>query len=186
MNKSFVEKIAFEYEGFKFLVRNLIASRPLKNQQQTIYNEYLFTGLPKNRIDEFEQLHQLVREGRKLSFWRKTLYRLRGERLCTVAINQNQKLAGFIIYYFREAEIPKDIIHEAFAGIAPDDRGKGLATALTIYSLDQFTNQNLIGVSGYVEKNNTASVKMLQRVGYDISDDPDDPENNCYVFYPLT
>jgi len=183
--KTFINKIAYEYEGFKFLVRNLDASRQLKKHQEATHNEYVFTGLPKDRVDEFDQLHQLVREGRKLSFWRKTLYRLRGESLCTVAINQNHNLAGFIIYYFREEEIPKSIIHEAFAGIAPQDRGKGLATALTRYSLDQFNNQNLIGVSGYVEKNNLVSVKMLERVGYEIVDDPDDPENNSYVFYRL-
>lgn len=186
LNDTLVKKIAYEYEGFKFLIRNLKASRHLKKLEKKVHNDYVFTRLPKERIDELDQLHQLTRRGRRLGFWRKTLYRLRGESLCAVAINQSDKLVGYIIYYFREAEIPKGIIHEAFAGIAPEERSKGLATDLTKYSFNQLTNQNLVGISGFVEKKNLASLKMIRNVGYEIVDDPDDPDNNCYVYYPLT
>ena len=186
MNKTFLKKIAYEYEGFKFLIRNLKASRHLRKLDRKVYKEYIFSSLPKGRIAELDQLHQLTRKGRRLGFWRKSLYRLRGESLVAVAINQNNKLVGYIIYYFREAEIPKAIIHEAFAGIAPEERAKGLATELTKYSFNQLTNQDLVGISGYVEKKNLASLKMIQNVGYEILDDLDDPENNCYIYFPLT
>jgi ribosomal protein S18 acetylase RimI-like enzyme len=186
LNDTLGKKIAYEYEGFKFLIRNLQAFRHLRKLEKKVYNDYVFSSLPKGRIDELDQLHKLTRRGRRLGFWRKILYRLRGESLCSVAINQNNKLVGYIIYYFREAEIPKGIIHEAFAGIAPEERAKGLATELTKYSFNQLTNQNLVGISGYVDKKNLASLKMIQKIGYEIVDDPDDPENNYYLYYPLT
>lgn len=185
MSNNSLNKIRNEFEGLKFLIRNLKASRHLNELKSISYKDYIFTGLTKDRIQEWDDLHQLVREGRRLNYWRKMLYRFRGKSLCAAAINHNNKLVGFIFYYFRNDEIPKDIIHEAFAGIHPDERGKGLATALTIYSLEQLANQQLTGVSGYVERNNYASVKMLQRVGYEIEDDPKDPDNNYYVFYHL-
>lgn len=186
MDSSFLEKIIHEFEGFKFLVRNLNASQRLKTLQSSSYNNYLLTGLTKNRINDLNQLHQAIRDGRKLNYWRKLLYRYRGNRLCAVAINQVNQLVGFIYFYFREDEIAKNIIHEAFVGVKPEERGQGIATALQNYSLDQLSHQHLQGVSGYVEKNNLASVIVHQRVGYEIKDDPRDPENNYHMYYRLS
>ncbi len=185
MKKTLLDKIKYEFEGLKFLIRNLKASHHLSSMQTTAYNNYLLTGLTKNRINELDQLHRTVRDGRGLNFWRKLFYRYRGTSVCGTVINKKNQLVGFNYYYFRNNESEEKIIHEAFLGIAPQERGKGIATALQKYTLEQLSRQPLTGVSGYVEKTNLASIKMLQRVGYDFDDDPRDPENNFKVYYPL-
>lgn len=185
MDNTFIKKILYEFGGLKFLIRNLKASHQLEKMQSSSLNNYILAGLSKDRIYELDQLHQLIRDGRDLNFWRKFLYRYRGNKLCAIAINQKNQLAGFIYFYFREEEISKNIIHEAFVGVAPQERGKGIATALQKYSLTHLSHQHLEGVSGYVEKNNIASVIVHQRVGYEIDDDPQDPENNYFLYYRL-
>jgi len=87
--------------------------------------------------------------------------------------------------YFRKSEVNEGIIHEAFLGISPQERGKGLATALQAYTIDQLSRNKLRGISGNVLKANGPSVKMLLRTGFILTDDPDDAAN-YRVFYPLT
>lgn len=182
MKYSIFKKIKYEFDGFLFLIRNTKAARPLSSMQKTAFNSYTFVGLPRDRINELDKLHRLVRESRGLNFWRKTFYKNQGSKVCGVVINEHDQLVGFNYYYFRESELLDNIIHEAFLGVSPNERGKGLATALQRYTLDQLSTQPLIGVSGNVEKANLPSIKMLQRVGYDFKDDPHDPAN-YQVFY---
>lgn len=184
MNNAIIKKIKYEFDGFLFLIRNNKATRPLAPMQKTDFNNYKFIGLPRDRINELDELHRLVRDGRGLNFWRKSFYKNQGAKVCGVVLNDNDQLVGFNYYYFRENELGDNIIHEAFLGISPNERGKGIATALQKYTLDQLSKQPLIGVSGNVEKANLPSIKMLQRVGYDFIDDPQDPAN-FKVFYGL-
>jgi ribosomal protein S18 acetylase RimI-like enzyme len=184
VKNSIINKIKYEYDGLLFLIRNTQAARPLSPMQEIGFSNYKFIGLPGDRINELDELHQLVREGRRLNFWRKTFYKYQGSKVCGVVINDRDLLVGFNYYYFRENELKDKIIHEAFLGISPNERGKGIATALQRYTLNQLSKQPLTGVSGNVEKANLPSIKMLQRVGYDFIDDPQDPLN-YQVFYGL-
>lgn len=182
---SLIKKIRYEWEGFRFLVRNIRASRTLHPMQDSTFSNYQFTGLSTHQIDEMDALHKLVREGRELSFWRKTYFKQCGEKVCSVAFNEDGQMVGFNFYYFRESEVNEGIIHEAFLGISPQERGKVLATALQAYTIDQLSRNKLRGISGNVLKANGPSVKMLLRTGFILTDDPDDAAN-YRVFYPLT
>lgn len=184
LGKSILDKIIYEIQGFSFLRRNLRATRALTAMQKDAYHDYRFTGLTKADVAEMDNLHKLVREGRGLNFWRKTYLKRHGEKVCAVAYNQDDLLVGFNYYYFRESEVKDAIIHDAYLGITPNEWGKGLATALQTYAVEQFSRQPLTGVSGNVSKANQPSVKMLLRVGFTLSDDPKDP-TNYNIFYPL-
>lgn len=184
MSKPLLSKIIYEMQGFSFLLRNLHASRGLTAMQNASYQDFLLTGLMKPHVDDMDRLHKLVREGRGLNIWRKTYLKHRGSKVCAVAFNQQGKLVGFNYYYFRESEAKDAIIHDAFLGISPEEWGKGLATALQTYAVEQFSLQNLAGVSGNVAKANQPSVRMLKRVGFTLFDDPEDP-TNYKIFYQL-
>ncbi len=184
MNNSIFSKLLYEFEGFKFFIRNIKGARPLSAMQDTSYQNYQLTGLTRDCVEEVDKLHKSVRNGRGLNFWRKLFMRLSGSKVCSVAINKRGQLVGFNYYYFRENEVNKGIIHDAYLGISPNERGKGIGTALQAYSVDQFKTQPLSGISGNVSKVNTPSVKMLERVGFMVFDDPDD-DTNCKIFYNL-
>jgi RimJ/RimL family protein N-acetyltransferase len=184
VTKSLLGKIAYELEGLSFLIRNLRASRPLSAMQAEAFKDFQFSGLPKDRVNEMDELHKLVREGRGLNFWRKTYLKQSGQKVCCIATNSKGKLVGFNYYYFRESEVDDGIIHDAYLGISPEEWGQGLATALQSYAVAQFSLQNLSGISGNVSKSNEASVRMLNRVGFTLTDDPQDASNN-QIFYKL-
>jgi RimJ/RimL family protein N-acetyltransferase len=152
--------------------------------KNTSSNNYTFMGLPNDRINELDELHRLIREGRGLNFWRKIFFRIQGRKVCGIAINAQDQLVGFTYYYFRESELVGMIIHEAFIGISPNERGKGIATALQRYALDHLAKQQLIGVSANIEKTNLPSIRIHQRAGFQFSDDPQDP-TNYKVYYEL-
>jgi ribosomal protein S18 acetylase RimI-like enzyme len=182
MEKSFINKIFYEFQGLCFLIRNLYASRNLLSMRELSFSNYRLTGLPKSRLNELDTLHKLVREGRELSFWRKTYYKLCGKKVCSILINKENKMVGFNIFYFRDFEIKNGIIHNAFIGVTPIESHKGLGTILQTYSLEQLSRNNLTGVSGYVLKNNQASIKMLQKVGFTLTEDAN-VTANYNIFY---
>jgi|GEM_PF-2581725 len=185
LRNSFIKNFRYEWEGFLFLVRNIRASRTLYPMQDSAFSNYQFAGLSTHQVGEMDALHKLVREGRGLSFWRKTYFKHCGEKVCSVVLSEDGRMVGFNFYYFRKFEVNEGIIHEAFLGISPQERGKGLATALQTYTINQMSRNNLRGISGNVLKANGASVKMLLRTGFILTDDPDDAAN-YQVFYPLT
>ncbi|NLN70817.1 MAG: GNAT family N-acetyltransferase [Chloroflexi bacterium] len=145
--------------------------------EKSAYLDFRLEGLAKARIGEIDALHQLLREGRGLGFWRKTYLKLVGKRVCAVIFNHDEQMVGFNYYYFRESEVKDRIIHHAFIGILPEERGKGLATALQTYAIDRLSKNKLTGISGNVKKTNTTSAKMLANVGFVLTDDPDDTTN---------
>lgn len=185
MNNSIFSKLLYEFEGFKFFIRNIKGARPLSAMQDTSYQNYQLTGLTRDCVEEVDKLHKSVRNGRGLNFWRKLFLKYYGHKVCGIAINEKLQLVGFVYSYFRKEEIKHNIIHAAFIGVSPDERGKGVGTALLGYLVQQLALQPLSGITGNVGKDNTASIIAIKRVGFEVTDDPEDMRNSN-VFYKIT
>jgi len=164
--KTVIQRLKWELQGAAFLVRNLRASRGLSSFTVEHHNGFALSGLHPNQLREFCRLHQELRDMHKLNFWRQMLYRARGESMVAVAVNQQNEMVGFEMFYFRTDEIPSRVIHLAFTGIAPSLRGQGLGSILRRYAVSQFHARGLRGISAQVTQDNLPSMRSLLNAGY--------------------
>jgi RimJ/RimL family protein N-acetyltransferase len=180
-----IKSIKYEFEGFKFYLRNMAASRRLGTMRTSKYEEFLLSGLTKDLIPQMDGLHRLLRDGRSINFWRKSILRRKGPAVCCAAIDGENVLIGFDYYYFREEEVSLDIIHEAFIGISPDQQSKGIATALRNHMVSHFAEQGLRGISTQIDHDNVPSIKSALKAGFQVCESGD-VDDHIKLFYDFS
>ena len=152
--------------GFKYLMRNLLATRgmsPLKEKEE---QGYCLGGLKAEQIAEFNELYALVRNNKPLNFWRKVLLKYRGDVLCGIMMNKERKIIGFQLHSFLKKEIKQKIIHAEYSGVHPALQGQGLIRVLRRHTANHFANQGLQGISSTIRQTNHASLKAASHLGY--------------------
>lgn len=168
-----INKIKHETEGLKFLCRNLLASRNIQPIPEANFGDFILRGLSHPHISKLDALHRLLRNGRAINCWRKMLLRMKGCSLCGVATEKNGELLGFNLYYFRPQEMEHGIIHEAFVGVIPQARGRGIATALKMHLAKHFAFNGLKGISAQIRIDNGPSLYAAKRAGFQIMENKD-------------
>lgn len=165
MNSKLFNKLKHEFEGLKFLYRNMQASHSIHPIPEVQLGGYSLCGLPQKYVGIMDELHRALRDNRPINFWRKLLLKHRGQAICGIAIN-NGALLGFCLYYFREDELSSHIIHEAFIGVEPNSRNKGIATSLRYHMAKHFAMQGLKGISTQISPDNLPSLRSAKRIGF--------------------
>lgn len=90
-----------------------------------------------------------------------------GRKFCFLLVDRNNRLLGFICFYYRFRDLGKRHIHAAFKIIAPEERGKGYASLLHRTAFATFRRSRWIhGVSATYAVNNEVSRKSMQNYGY--------------------
>ena len=161
---------AWEFQGAKFLLRNLIAARRLDGFKKTKINGYTYSGAEPADLPALSYLHKDLRERRSINVWRKTLFLLAGKKFLAIVKDDNGYLVGFQMFYFRDNEMDSMILHEAFIGVRSDYRGQSIATNLTKYSTLHFSETPIKKISSRVADNNVASLRRALAGGFDIQE----------------
>lgn len=164
---SVVAWISGQIEGFRFLVRNLWASRGVGPIPTSSLDRFTIRGLRRDEMSAFREIHRALREGRELGFWRRVFYTLRGSTFVIVAEDEGT-LVGFAMFYFREAEARRRIVHAAFWSVRPEYRKNGIAAAFVIRTNEHYEAENLSGISLQIRQPNAASVRTALRGGFTI------------------
>lgn len=117
-------------------------------------------------IDRFAAIHSALRSGKPLSASRRWLYGLVGSKLVWVVETSDRRLVGFNMYYFREREWARGIVHEAFIGVAPDHRRRGLADAMRAAAARHFARAGVTGISTRIQADNLPSFRSAEKQGF--------------------
>ncbi len=176
-----LRRIAWEYEGLKFLIRNLRAANLLNSFESEWRGGYFFATCNLKHIATINELHISLRDGVRLNYWRRLLYSFCGDKFMPILLDGEGAPIGFEMFYFREDELRNKTLHEAFIGISASHRGKGLASMLREYSIDNFKNSSVRRISTNIPRNNISSLKSALKVGFHISDQESTPES--YYLY---
>ena len=160
------EKLAWEFRGLKFLIRNLWYSRRLKDIPATTRGELSIRGMNASELPAVDQLQRQLRDGKGCNKWRRILYRIRGCRQVVVAVDGEQEVIGFQMFYFRADESKQQVIHSAFTGVQPLHQGHGIGTLIRKEALRSFSRSGLSAVSMHIREENQHSMKSAMRVGY--------------------
>ncbi len=152
--------------GFRYLLRNLLATRGMSPFEEKEEQSYYLGGLKPDQIAEFDRLYALVRNNKPLNFWRKVLLKYRGDVLCGIMMHNGSIIVGFQLLSFLQAEIKKKIIHTEYCGVHPAFQGQGLIKILKNYTASHFANQGLQGLSSMIHQTNYASLKVASYLGH--------------------
>jgi RimJ/RimL family protein N-acetyltransferase len=165
-----VARIRWEFGGLMFVLRNVWYTRRMQPIPEVRFDDLAIRGLRRSEVDQFDALHQALRDGRPLGLWRRTAYRWRGSRLIPVAVD-GDRVVAFELFYFREHEAARHVIHEAFVGVLPEYRGGGLSARMRKHTCAFFSTQGLRSVSAQVSVANVASRKAALASGYQVTDE---------------
>ena len=168
------DRFRWEFEGFLFFGRNFWASRSIPAIEAQRVDGFTFCGVYGHLMPSFVGLHELMRGGRSINFWRRLLYRRRGAALIVAAVVPGRGVVAFQMFYFREGERQRGIVHSAYTGVHPDFQGHGLGTRLRRFALDHFRRAGLKGASMLIATDNINSLKSSQKAGYQIESTSED------------
>jgi GNAT superfamily N-acetyltransferase len=155
-------------EGAEFLIRNLSNARPLKELLRIERDSIELRGLRPSDLRQLSNLHSLLRNGAKLNFWRLLLFCVAGKKLVLVAATSKAGIIAFEMFYFRRKESSSNILHEAFIGVHPDFRNRGISKWLRAHSSKNFFSSGVLGISTNIYRENSASLESALRVGFTI------------------
>jgi len=185
MSQSLRSKIKYQLQGFSFFLHNMKESRTLTPIPEAQYDDYRMVGISRRYLQALDRLHQSLRGGRPIGFWRKLFFWFRGATVCSIVINQQDEVVAFAFSYFRKPESQDKIIHAAYVGVRPQERGKRLAGVLLRHNAVHLSSQGLIRMSGQVDRGNEASLQAVQRAGFRRLTPEDPEEDPIQVFYDL-
>lgn len=155
-------------EGLRFLARNLRRIRTLP----TIPSTEISGGILVRAYhrDDNAAVDAMYRDyiGCHLSRLTKILLSLAGSRLCLVGQDRSGNVVGMELFYFNARDVRENTIHEGFISVAPQARGKNMASAMRRHSLGHFRKAGLAGVSSRIRADNPASLKSARAVGFSI------------------
>ncbi len=115
-----------------------------------------------------ERLHQqLFRQ--PLLGWLRWVYRFRAPELMTVALTAQGELAGYDLFMFNAAEVPDNIIHELYLGVAPAFQGQGLSTRLRRCAGDSYDHGRLSAISTLAARDDIKALRSAQKSGFAIT-----------------
>jgi L-amino acid N-acyltransferase YncA len=163
-----LERARYEARGAQFLLSNVWRSKGLRPLPPAPHGTYVIRGLRPSDLAGVRRLHRQLRDGQDLNLWRRATYRLRGPALVVVVVDHRKEVLGFAMYYFREEEGARRIVHCAFVGVCVAARGQGLATAMHDLAGRHFVEQGLGGISAQVESTNRASLRSFLNVGFSV------------------
>jgi len=176
-----MNKIAWEVEGLKFLIRNMYGAKKLTRLNLVKRNELTISGLRPNDLFNFISIHKNLRAGIGLNFWRVILYYFWGDRFVVIVKNSDKEIVAFQMLYFCQKEIYENIIHEAFIGVTKPYRNIGLATQIRLYTRDQLKQTELKKISSQIENSNLASLASAKKSGFKII--AKNSKSNAYLLY---
>jgi len=127
-------------------------------------------GLRPADLRRLSKLHGLLRSGAKLNFWRLLLFCVAGRKLILVAENATAGIIAFEMFYFRKDESASGIIHEAFIGVHPDFRNRGISKSLRTHSSKSYFSSGIRGISTNISRENMASLASALCAGFTIQD----------------
>jgi ribosomal protein S18 acetylase RimI-like enzyme len=174
-------ELVWEFQGLIFLIRNLWHSRTLEDMPEARLADISIRGMKPSEMPSVDQLQHQLRNGKRWNRWRRLLYRMRGRRLVAVAVDHQQELLGFQMFYFRQGECGQRIIHSAFTGVKPEHQGDGIGTRIRIQALRCFMKAGLAGASMYVREDNKCSMLSAERAGYHRSQRHEDGDKSLLI-----
>lgn len=174
--------IAIKYNPFKaltnridnlfWLIRIVWVARRMRDLPTEQFGEYTFSGLECKQIAELEKLHQLIRPGKVLGFWKKSLLKYRGKFLCSVATDNTGRLIGFQSHTFKHKELTQGIIHLEYSTLLPEVRGKGLSSSLRRHTARHYASQGLTGLTAITSSKNIPDLTAAEHIGYQVINKP--------------
>lgn len=129
-------------------------------------NDLMLRTITAADSGRFAAIHADLRPGKHLSAWRKWLYRRAGSKLAWVLETAAPRFVGFNMYYFREGEWTRGIVHEAFIGVVAEYRGRRLADTMREAAAARFAAAGVFGISTRIHADNLPSLRSAERQGF--------------------
>lgn len=158
--------IKLHLRGFAYLKNNLSKAEKMAPISRKQHGDYIFSGLQPSQVSELAILYRSICGDRPLNNWKKAMLKYRGSRLCGIIMDGNEKIIGFQLHSFSRGALPEGIIYLEFSGIAPQERGKGLAIALRKHTANHFSNQGIKGLLAITNANNASALQAARKTGY--------------------
>lgn len=174
-------RIAFEAAAL--LVRNLRRASEFAPVPLRIHGGYRLRAMEPPYLAGALALYAELHEGRALDLPRRCLYRLAGDRLGVVALDDEGRVVGAAFYGFGRRDLREGRVHSSFSGVLPAHRGRGLATELRRSAILHFRANGVRGYSARISADNVASLKPSLRLGFRIDECYRDPASGEQRYY---
>lgn len=171
------------FEAAALIARNLRRSRDFATVPLRHHDGYRLCAMRRAHLAGALALYAELHEGRAMDLPRRWLYRLAGNRLGVVALDNKGRVVGAAFYGFSSRDLREGRVHSSFSGVHPAHRGRGLATELRRTAILHFRANGVRGYSSRISADNIASLKPSLRLGFRIAERYHDPVSGELRYY---
>ncbi|NIC04062.1 GNAT family N-acetyltransferase [Billgrantia bachuensis] len=171
------------FEAAALIARNLRRARDFATVPLRHHDGYRLCAMRRAHLAGALALYAELHEGRAMDLPRRCLYRLAGNRLGVVALDNKGRVVGAAFYGFSSRDLREGRVHSSFSGVHPAHRGRGLATELRRTAILHFRANGVRGYSSRISADNIASLKPSLRLGFRIAERYHDPVSGELRYY---
>lgn len=162
-----MKKLIHLFYKLLFLGVNMIGNFFLPNIKEKKLNDVVIRSYNKKYLADVKKLWNSLEEG-CFGKRQKLLLTLFGKKTCFVMI-KDDKLIGFIFFYFRFNDLINQRIHSAFGVIDLAYRKIGYGALLPIFAWDYFREIKFIhGISSRYSLDNNPSRRLHEKYGFKV------------------
>ena len=151
----------------KLILKNLSYARKIRKKYVKTDNCITFRPARRSDLIKIKRLLETL-FGMQLLPWLKKIYFFRCSELCSVAVDENDNLIGYDLYFFEPSEYSKKIIHELYIGVDENYQHKGIAVRLRQYSASCYEDGVITGISTLARHGNINALRSAQKAGFGI------------------
>lgn len=169
---SIIKKIKFFYSSLKGLISKKITMMRFSNCsliKEAAYGDFIIRGY---RAEDYKQILSIYNElnKAKFSFYHAGLYEKIGNKLMFVAVRED-KIVGMDMFYMNLRDFKENTVHEGFIGVLPEAERQGIATQMRQAAIKHFCEAGLDGISSRISKNNVASLRSAEKLGFKVCEE---------------
>lgn len=152
--------------ALKHLKMNIIKFSTIKKAPSHDYGTYIIQGCKYHQLKEAETVYRDL-NGKNFSNIQKILLKLYSKKSLLVAVDKStHKIVSINLFYVNHRDYIENTIHGGYIGVLPDYEGKGIATNMRKFAKSYFKKSGFSGISSRISKNNIASLKTAEKVGF--------------------
>ena len=158
--------------GLLFIVVNILKFIFIRKIDEVIFDKYIIRGCKRNELRKVDQFLKEMKSSILLSPYKKIIYFLFCEKTIVIAVNKSKdseiQVLGVNLYYINYKDFKNSTVHGGYIGVLTENQGVGIATNLRFVAKKHFFKTGFYGISSRISKNNIASLKTAQKMGYKI------------------
>lgn len=157
-----------KYKIYFIFKKSLEKLESIGKIKKSSYREYQLRGAELSDLYRIKSIFLSLNRAEFAKSNEKILKRHPGKTIIVAesVVDGKREIVGMDLFYLNARDLSENTVHEGFVGVLPEFEGKGIATAMRKNAIAHFRCSGFSGISTRISKNNIASLRSAEQLGF--------------------